>query len=315
MIRPSSLKIGRYCSLAPHLSDRFADRSEAASYGSEVDRIVVLGLKGHSGVFGDPKALLDATACIDWVERELTSKGWALRIQEKVRLYDLDTGGLLTEGTPDIVALKGDEVIIVDLKKREQYWAGRLDDIDVDLQTHAYALANVISAGAKRYRKAFLLFGDGQVQAMWSQDYEEKDWLPIIAEIRQLELRDVKPTRGTHCLSCYPRQHCPAWLLPEGGVETALVPLSKPGGLTNENAYQALELYKRAEDLMDKVGEQLKDFARKNGGIVAGDRKWAPVLMPGRKSANVAALEAAGLAEYVREGGRYEQFRWLRASR
>jgi hypothetical protein len=313
MIRPSSLKIGRYCTLAPALSERFPDRSDAASYGSEVDRLVTGALGGHRMIWSDPKAYADAIICVTWIERELVAKGWRLRVQEKVRLRDLDTGGLLTEGTPDIVALKDDEVVIVDLKKREQYWAGRLDDIDIDLQTHAYAIASVMSSEAKRYRKAYLLFGDGEVQAMWSQDYEEKDWQPILDEIRQLEMREIKATRGTHCLSCYPRQHCPAWLLPEGGVETALAPLSRPGGLSLENAGQALELYKRAEDLMEKVGEQLKDFARKNGGITVGDRKWAPVLMAGRKSANVAALEAAGLKQYVREGGRFEQFRWLRA--
>lgn len=308
MIRPSSLKIGRYCSLAPVLSERFPDISSAATYGQDVDAKVMASLMTRVEAGND-----DARACVEWINRELTDKGWTLHLQHRVRLYDLDTGGLLTEGTADILAVKGDEVIVVDLKKREQYWAGRLDDIDPDLQTHAYALAKAIAVGAKRYQKVFLLFGDGRAEAMWSRPYEEPEWGSIMEEIRQIELRDVKATRGDHCMSCYPRQHCPSWLLPAEGVEGALEPLSKPGGLTAENAGQALELYKRAEDLMQLVGEQLKDFARKNGGIVIGERKWAPVLMPGRKSANVAALEAAGLSEYVREGGRFEQFRWMRA--
>lgn len=313
MIRPSSLKIGRYCSLAPVLSEQFPDRSEAASYGSEVDRIVTAALNHKDVQSTDPEAVNDAAACLAWIGRELHDQQWIVTCQEVVHLYDPDTGALVTKGTADIVARRGEELIIVDLKKREQYWAGRLGEIDPDLQTHAYALGAAQKSGSARYRKAFLLFGGGEVEAQWSEWYFEARWPEIMDEIMGIELRPVKPTRGTHCLSCYPRQHCPAWLLPEGGIEGALEPLSKPGGLTIDNAPAALELYKRAEDLLEKVGEQLRDYARKEGGIVVGDRRWAAVLMSGRKSANVAALEAAGLGEYVREGGRFEQFRFLKA--
>lgn len=311
MIRPSALTIAEDCDLAPVLAERFPTRSAATDRGGDVDGQATGELAGGPAAT-DP----DARAIVSWVRRELD--GRELHVQEAVALYDPDTGGLLTRGTPDIVAeALPISVEVVDIKKREQYLAGRLLEPDRDLQTHAYSLARVQVTKARRYRKCLLLFGDGSVEALWSKWYEAPDWAPVLDRIRAIEMRQVSDPRGTagpHCVRCYPRLHCPHWTLPAHTGPTELEPLTAPGGLTAENAGRALVATLALEEVAERAKEQLRAFVKEHGPIVVGDRKWGPIRMPGRVGVDTKALEAAGLYEkFSRRGAPFEQYRWGRA--
>jgi CRISPR/Cas system-associated exonuclease Cas4 (RecB family) len=228
VIRPSSLSIARYCQLAPALSERFPSRSEATDRGHDVDAQATAELR--DGVVATDA---DARAIVEWVGRELG--GQILQLQAPVALQDPDTGGLLTKGTADLVAHDPDwlSVCVVDFKKREQWLAGRLAAPDDNLQAHAYGLAVAIANNARHYNLCLLLFGDGEVEPMWSRRYDVEEWTPVLEEIRAIQdaqSADPKPTSGPHCLACYPRLHCPSWTLPALQGPTELEPLTKPGG-------------------------------------------------------------------------------------
>lgn len=316
MIRPSSLSIAKFCELAPVLSERFPSRNANTDRGSEVDAQVTAALQyPGAGSPTDP----DAVACLEWLQREFpATDGWTLETQKRVELRDTDTGALITAGTLDILASKRDVLIrvVIDLKKREQYGAGRLADPDDNDQLNAYALASTPEGGS--YRTCLLLFGDGQVEALWSRTYTAETWAPILARITAVNERsggaEPKGTAGPHCGACYPRLHCPNWALPAHQGPTELAPLTAPGGLTADNVGRALLATMALEEVAGKARDQLKAWVQEHGPIVVGGRQWGPVTMPGRMSVDTAALEAAGLYERFAKVGRpFTQFRMTKA--
>ncbi len=84
---------------------------------------------------------------------------------------------------------------------------------------------------------------------------------------------DGEYATGSHCQNCWERLHCQEYLLPIHDPEAALFPLSKPGGLTKDNALGILELVQRAKKLLPAAEAQLKAYAKENGGIPAGNGK------------------------------------------
>jgi CRISPR/Cas system-associated exonuclease Cas4 (RecB family) len=310
MVRPSSLSIARYCQLAPALSERFPSRSEATDRGNLVDQQVTAQI--NDGVAAtDP----DALAVLAWVDEHM---GPGTRAQVLVPLHDPDTGGLLTRGTADLVKFCKDstgKLIVGDMKKREQWLAGRLAAPDANLQTHAYALGEAAFEGAMSYQTVLILFGDGEVEALWSEVYTRESWVDVLEEIRAIQDQQSETpvaTSGPHCLACYPRIHCPAWTLPAHQGPTELEPLTKPGGLTVENFGRALMAKKALDDVAELVGEQLKAFADANGGKVpvGGGKVWGQVMTKGRETIDAKALEADGLkAKYTRRGSPYPMYR------
>ena len=310
MIRPSSLSIARHCQLAPVLSERWPTKSAATDRGNDVDA------QATGELTGGPKATdADARAIVAWFAEHMP--GWSFRVQAKIQLFDADTGGLLTEGTPDVQAeppnaLPGDIVVIVDIKKREQRFAGRLPAIDDSLQLHAYALA---AAQGNPYQLVYLLFGDGDAESEWSRVYTPEDQAPILEEIRGIQARsrhDPRPTEGPHCLACYPRIHCPTWALPAHQGPSELEPFTQPGGLSVENFGKALLAVTALEEVAERARDQLKAFAKAHGAPVpvGAGKAWGPVWNKGKAGIDAEALKADGLLEkYTRRGAPYPTYR------
>lgn len=309
MIRPSALNLASHCTLSPVLSEKFGKETEGAQHGTNVDAQVKAVLEGRDV----PSIHPDAAACLAWIECK-RAEGWQVVLfNDRVTVYDPETGAVLTRGTPDLGLHRGDEILLVDLKKKEQFWVGNLPPIDEDLQTQAYALAFAERSQALSFSTAFLLFGDGEAEAKQSRAFPRWEWGAIYDKIREIQTAPIRATRGPHCLKCYGREHCPAWFLPAHEGATALEPFTRPQGLTAETAPKALEVVRSLKEAVTFAEDMLKEYARKNGGIVVGDRRWAPVVMPGRETADVERLKKDGLTGYLRQGGGYEQFRWLRA--
>lgn len=326
MIRPSSLSIAERCELAPVLAEEFPTTNANIERGNLVDLQVSRRLLG-----GAPATDPDALAVLAWITETLGFTGAEGFPQETIALVDPDSGEVLTEGTADYAHVKDGLVTIVDYKKREQYFAGRLADPDENMQLHAYGLAWALRYGANAYRTVILLFGDGEVQPIWStncytavpwgEGVNATPWLPYLDRIRAVQARKgeraakglgrPRPTEGPHCVQCYQRLHCPAWMYPAAEGGTQLAPLAKPGGITKDNAGPLLLYVLAVREAADRAQEMLKAFAMENGGqIVVGERKWKPVTMPGRKSGpSVAELEANNLGHLVRQGQPYQQWR------
>lgn len=318
MIRPSSLTLAEHCELAPVLASEYPETNANIERGNTVDREVSRELLG-----GDEATDPDAVACIAWLKTEGingTAPLGFLAVQETVGLCDPETGELITRGTPDIVFIWENRVYVIDLKKREQYFAGRLTDVDRSLQLHAYAQAWAIRAGATSYKLAYLLFGDGEASFLWSQVFEMAESRNFLDRMRRIvdksnanAARGTRPTptMGPHCTQCYQRLHCPSWLLPAyEGESGALTVLTSPGGLTRDNAGTALMAVMAMEEMAEKAKEILKAFATDNGPIVMGDRQWGPVTMPAKRSGpTLKELEALNLTHLIKPGKPFQSWR------
>lgn len=310
MVRPSSLQIARHCQLSPVLNERYPHTNANIARGNEVDAQVTAWVS-ESKPPTDPAAL-DATR---WIERHL-------ELARAQVACDLVVAGVpVTHGTADLVGRDTWDaglLIVADLKKRDQWIAGKLAQPDDNLQLHAYALAQALAHGFQRYRVVILLVGDETVQDVWSREYTSVEWTPILEEIQNIcaqkpdDGKDPIGTAGDHCLNCYPRVHCGHWALPayEGG-DSALAALSDTQGLTPVKRGRALLAIKAMRELCDRGEEILKAQQRAAGpgSVVIGEKEWRPTIQHGRKSADVAALEAAGLHQYVKQGPPFETWR------
>lgn len=294
MIRPSSLQIARHCDLAPVLSERFPATSDAMSRGSLVDAQVTAWVKD-----GTAPTDVDSRACVEWLASEFDPTEWELRAQEKVAL--VVDGQLVTEGTPDIVASCLARTIIVDLKKREQWDSGRLTEPDDNLQLHAYALAH-----GGPYQTCLLLFGNGKVEPIWSEPYDG-DRAPILAEVIAAARRKDNPrgTSGTHCGQCYPRIHCPHWAqLAVDGATVRKLP---------EDATELILMAKAMEERSKQYRQLARDLVDYHGPFRVGSQEYRRVMMPGRVSPDVEAMEKAGIFErFSKVGGAYPSYRLTR---
>jgi hypothetical protein len=303
MIRPSSLQIAEVCDLAPVLAEEFPGTSRDIDYGHAVDqqacRELLTGARAENP---------DAHACAWWIGEHLRN----IQVQVPVELHDPVTGELLSRGTPDVVGddVRDDVLTVVDMKKRDQWFAGYLAPADSNLQLHAYALAEMQARGRDRYRLCLLLFGEGAVEPAWSSStFEVQDSLPILDRIRAICRRPrehgIRPkgVSGPHCMGCFQRRHCPHWMLPATAAGSELAPLAKPGGLTRENAERVLLAWMQARELCEQVKAALEEFATRDGAIRVGeDKEWGPQVVRGRRSVSVKDLEEAGLDQFIRKG-------------
>ena len=318
MIRPSSLQLAEKCDLAAVLGARFPVTNANIERGITVETMVYEALQTGAGPL-DP----EAADCVRWIRAHIE----VLEVQTLVKLWDLDTNTVTTEGTPDIVGIDSwspDTLVIVDLKKREQLIAGRLAHIDDNLQLHAYAIAQVLHRAMKSYRTCFLTFGDGKAEAIWSRAYTCAEWLPILKRIRVICAResqrgDNEPLgkAGPHCTDCYSRVHCRHWALPAHQGPSVLEPFTRPGGITVENAGQGLLAIKALREIADRAEAQLQAFRELQGpgSVIVGEKTWEPIEVSGRPTADVASLRRAGLSEYIKEGRPYKQWRLVRTAK
>lgn len=118
---------------------------------------------------------------------------------------------------------------------------------------------------------------------------------------------------GSHCSRCYGRSKCPQYLMPDMG-ESALAPFTKEGGITKENAFDALMAVKRAEDTISEVKRLLKAYVEDNDGIPDGKGKvWRQTWVKGRAQLNRKALERDHpdiVQQYFEVGAPFCRFEW-----
>lgn len=306
MIRPSLLNAVERCGLVAKLAEEYPEASAYTKRGNEVDEQVTIEARG-----GKPAHDADAQACIRW----LTDKcaGRVAIIQEKVRLTDPRTGVLISEGTPDIQIPDPALVVTIDWKKREQYAAGLLAHPDDSLQLHTYSLARALLVGAEAYQNVAVLFGGGEVEALESRVYPAAEWWPIIDRIKAVQGKEAIASPGAHCHGCYQRWVCPSYRERAKLATSLLEQDPRALQLTDETAAELLMRAELVEDAADLAKKMVQEHVRKGGRVQRDGKRYLPVIQKGRRSANVEALEAAGLHEYVRQGAPFDRWIWKRA--
>jgi hypothetical protein len=309
-LRFSSLPIVRYCGYADTIGREYPESSGAAEGGtnahSRLEEAVRLLNAGEDP--GDEfRSMLYCLKPYTAIESEI----------EAPSIMDVDSGEPMTKpGRADIVLTYDDNSLAIGDYKNGQ--AGRVDPASDNLQVNGYGVALAILRGVKRYRP-FIYFREGGFD--WGDWVEEEQFGEVVGRIRAAWMRDrSRPVVGQHCDKCFSRKHCYAFMLPAHEGESALVPFTTPGGLTRDNAPQALRVVQAMKAAVEVAEARLKDLAREIGGIEEDGKRWAPVTYPGRRSISVSAVEEAGMLPeleakgLVSAGRPYEAFGWRSAT-
>lgn len=219
------------------------------------------------------------------------------------------------QGTTDLFWIHEDIAYVADIK-RTSFTA---PDGPASLQVIGYAISVAEEYGCQGYYPGIWDATEGEwlwgaYVDVWSEEAEGNRKRVLAAALNHGGEYNV----GTHCSGCYARSKCPQFLLPLDLVGTSLEPFTRIGGITNENAVQALVLAQRAADTAKAVRGMLEQYARDNGGVLDVERNkvWKPCKTKGRASLDRKALETAEpeLAQrYMKFGVDFETFKWVNA--
>jgi hypothetical protein len=322
-VRPSSFHLAKKCKRAPWLSTKFPEGNTATEAGLKPDAQVSRGLQSDEGlVLWEGEELLPETEQIlKWVRRTFLADA-EFFVQRRVELRDPSTGELLTAGTPDLVVLLRDQrrIVIVDWKSIGQMWAGHLPPPDQNMQQLIYGVAASLELSAElgveidSFKVYLACFDKDGVREQASGEKHQQDWWDIIDQVKAMPLVDLdapepEAFRGDHCVHCYQRHHCSAYLLPERpDMPVALVPFAQPGELTPDAAAAGLAwldladmAIKRAKELRDIVEDNINAFTALHGPVVVGDRQYGPREKRGsRRGPTLGELEAGGHADMIK---------------
>lgn len=232
--------------------------------------------------------------------------------ERKVSLVN-SSGEVVCAGTADLYWLHDGILYCADIK-RTSFTA---PDGPRSLQVIGYAHALCEELGAAGYFPGIWDATEGEWQ--WgeyvetlTEQYEENHATLVAAAMNAGGEYNV----GPHCGQCYARKQCPQYLMPLELAETSLAPFTAPGGITNENAAEALLLAKRAADTADAVIDRIKQHVKDNGAVVheATGKMWRGKEQRGRAGLDSKALEADHpelVQRYTKFGNPFSVYRWV----
>lgn len=219
------------------------------------------------------------------------------------------------EGTTDLFWIHDNIAYVADIK-RTSFTA---PDGPASLQVVGYAISVAEEHECQGYYPGIWDATEGEwlwgaYVDLWSEEADDNRKRVLAAAANH----GGEYNMGGHCSQCYARSRCPQYLLPLDLASTSLEPFTRVGGVTNENAVQALLLAQRAADTAKAVRGLLEQYARDSGGVLDVERNkvWKPCKTKGRASLDRKALETAEpeLAQrYMKFGSDFETFKWVNA--
>jgi hypothetical protein len=308
--RMSSLGVAVYCGLSPRLG-RQHGAGRAAAIGTAFHRLA-------EGV-GPNVALANLT-------EEEAAEVRTMRMPEpaqvggKLLTYDdahieeevrLPVDGEDLVGHVDMYWTSSDTVYVGDIKRSKWTVSG---PETLQLLAYAYALADNLgldsfytgiwaaTEGEWTWSREYTMFGDGD--ALW-------------AKIRHAAMNE-EPNRGDHCGDCWERMACPEYLLPVAG-DSWLAALSEHAELTNDSAREMLLKVQAAKKVVKAVDDELKEFARRTGGIgnPQTGKVWRPSVVVGKSTTiSVEAVRAKFpeiADQLIKQGAPYARYSWRKA--
>lgn len=306
--RMSSLPVARYCGLSPTLlnpSGRAAVISTAfharcADLPDAEDKWALLT--------DEERAELE-----DWqVPPDTIVEGARLKYSEAAVEQEVSLEGIV--GHPDmywVCEVDGRTIVFVaDIKKSRFSAVGGLSS----LQLHGYAIALVEEHGA-----------DGYVVGIWLPVDAEWEWgeyvdamSPEYARQRRVIIAasqtPPEANTGSHCSDCWSRLHCPAYTLPAHDPDSWLAPMTKPGGLTKENAFDILVKLGAVKKVVEQVDANLKAFAKSTPISDGNGKEWGPGLQKGRESVcspkELREKLGKDAERFIKRGGSFERYTW-----
>lgn len=290
------------CGYASALAEKYPEVSEAADASKEWHREIAMAICGLE----DPKSD-EAKAAVAWVEANC--KGMTLHAERKVQVIDPETLEVITEGTPDLVAVPVPEqpgpLLIVDWKKPGQMFAGLVESPDDNLQLIAYGLST------KRPFRCVLVPLDKHEDggALWGRVFEPSEHWGLLERVKRAATREQVPQPGQHCSSCYQSLYCHAY---QARLRTALALVPPKGDevLDDARAADLSQMIDMAEEWIKAAKLVRNNYVRAGGTVIVDGKQLTLPLRDGRESADLSALKAAGLTKYIKVGKPYEHPTW-----
>jgi hypothetical protein len=229
--------------------------------------------------------------------------GQAIAVERFVSLIDPDTMDTITEGTPDLVANDENVDTIVDWK------SGRSENVaepNDNLQLIAYGLA-VCNGGP--FRCALVFLDGDKADARWSRVFEADEHAWLLSRVKAAASAEASAHPGEHCGSCWQRRYCHAWQAREGQA-LALIDGDRSLTVTDENAGAIMARAKAVKEAAETAEAIVKAHVRNGGKCIVDGKELSISTCKGRESADVAAIKAAGLVQYLKQGADYERASW-----
>lgn len=302
MVRPSLLQRAELCGLVPALAEKYPEAGQAADRGTQIHAEIARCLGS-----GEAPTTPEARAAVEWLRGYVGDSDASIAVEGKVSLIDTDTMDTITEGTPDAVVTFGDgSLTVIDWK------TGRpenVEDIDTNLQLIAYGLA---TCGGEAFHTALVFLDGDAVDVRFSSEFAPSQHQELLARVKLAATREPVASPGDHCGKCYQRHYCDAW---KARLSTALVACGEPApsALVPETAAKLATMLDAAETWVDAAKAALKAYIRDGGVVEKGGKVAAITSVAGKKTADVKALEADGLARYVKQGASFERITWRKA--
>ena len=341
-VRPSSLQNAELCALAPRLSIEYPTSLVETRFGNVVDRQVsvilsCLQMEDFGDLPSEEDILPETRKLLEWLEANYPRAQWVYFIQTRVELLDPETGELLTGGTPDLVCLHRTEstFVVIDWKKKGQFWAGHLAPPDTNLQQLAYVAGYWLRFAneGRKIEEAHIVLACWDIKGVTALPNKEpltdqRLWTVVdrIRKVPRIDLSAPRPEAsvGEHCLHCYQRMHCHAHLLPPSVVTQAGLPAPFAEfvnqQLTVETTVKALGWLEKADNLLkdakrirDLVEGNIDAFVTQNGPVEVGEMMYGPQPVKGKRGgATIKTLEAEGLQRLIRAPTEKIEPRWYK---
>jgi len=164
--------------------------------------------------------------------------------------------------------------------------------------------------GGEPFQTAYVAFQGPEAFPRRSPVFEPAQHVGLMARIKAAAGRPPVAGPGDWCGACRQRLYCPAWKARTELALTVLPVEAKSLDITNENAPALWMRIKAVEEACDLAKDQLKSFVRAGGRLEVDGKEYYLGQSDGREPADVKALKAAGLVEYIIKGAPFERAGW-----
>ena len=245
----------------------------------------------------DQGTIPEAEAALAWLRGQSCD-----RVGEPVDLVDPDTGEVLVSGRPG--AVLDEPNCVVAWKTGDPRGIGEPED---DLGLIAMGLA---CFGGEPFQTAYVAFNGSEAFPRRSPVFEPAGHAGLMARIKAAAGRPPVACPGDWCGACRQRLYCPAWKARTELALTVLPVEAKSLDITNENAPALWMRIKAVEEACELAKDQLKGFVRAGGRLEVDGKEYYLGQSEGRETADVKALKAAGLMDYIKKGDPFERAGW-----
>jgi hypothetical protein len=285
------------CGLSAQLSTEHDETSESAERSRLIRTEVTRAFHVQ-----DQDTIPEAEAALAWLRSQLELCQAVAKVGEPIDLVDPETGEVLVSGRPGAVLILPN--LVVAWKTGDPRGIGEPED---DLGLIAMGLA---CFGGEPFQTAYVAFQGLEAFPRRSPVFEPAGHAGLMARIKAAAGRPPVACPGDWCGACRQRLYCQAWKARTELALTVLPVEAKSLDITNENAPALWMRIKAVEEACELAKDQLKGFVRAGGRLEVDGKEYYLGQSEGRETADVKALKAAGLMDYIKKGDPFERAGW-----